>query len=48
MATVSVKNAQQILQVCGQGERFLAGEAAGKLAQMESNGKEGLSMLIKE
>jgi len=48
MATVLVKNAQQILQVCGQGERFLAGEAAGKLAQMESNGKEGLSMLIKD
>ena len=47
MASVLIKNASQILQVCAKKEKFLAGEAAGKLAQLDKQGNEGLSLVVK-
>lgn len=43
-----IRNASQILQVCDSGEKFLAGKAAGKLAQLDAEPKNGLSLVVKE
>merc|ERR1712038_161372 len=42
-----IRNAIQILQVCDEGQTFLAGEAAGKLAQLDAKPNTGLSLVIK-
>ena len=49
MATVLIKNATQILQVCSNKETFLAGDSATeKLAQLDKPKHEGLSLVIKK